>query len=424
MTDLDLKRELQSLASVRSDGEPIVSLYLCTDFQDEQARERARVFVREATKNALARHSQHPQLESLRRTAGRVEQDALARIEQSLSEAPRGLAIFACESQNLWRVIETPVKLESALHVNARCHLLQLARLLDDVEPAFIAVVHLRGARIYEVALGAVVNDTTIEGPLPRSHHAGGYEPRPASGRQVMGGDGGGVVGEGFQYERAQKNQRRYDNIAERNRAAAAHFLTQRFDQHPSHVVLVGQAAAVAAFERTLPPRVQERVILRTPQQAPVAGSPSARDAIVAKALEAVAQQERKNEQIVVDDAIGQAKAGGLAVLGPEDVVLAVNQRRVHRLILEDDFERTGWMCRNCGALGIEHVQRCSYCDGELSWVEALGEEIAGRVIADDGDVEVVPHTNKLHSYRGIAAMLRQAGARGLGFAPNHAPRS
>jgi peptide subunit release factor 1 (eRF1) len=169
---------------------------------------------------------------------------------------------------------------------------------------------------------------------------------------------------------------------------------------------------------------VQERIILRTPEPPPVANSANGRDAIVAKALEAVEAEERRSELAAVDEAIGQAKQGGLAVLGPEDVVLAVNERRVHRLILEDDFERTGWMCRNCGALGIDHVQRCSYCNGELSWVEALGEEIAGRVIADDGEVEIVPHTNKLHSYRGVAAMLRQASARGLGFAPQNAPRS
>jgi peptide subunit release factor 1 (eRF1) len=244
------------------------------------------------------------------------------------------------------------------------------------------------------------------------------------SGRQVLRGtDAGNLHAGGFQYERAQKNQRRYDTIADRNRTAAASFLTQRFDQHPAHVALLGPREVVAAFERALPQRVRERVILRTPQP-PEADSPGARDAIVAKALEAVQQEERRNEQLVVDDAIGHAKGGGLAVLGPEDVVLAVNQRRVHRLILEDDFDRTGWMCRNCGALGINHVQRCSYCDGELSWVEALGEEIAGRVIADDGDVEIVPHTNKLHSYRGIAAMLRQAGARGLGISASHAPRS
>lgn len=426
MTDTELKRILQELAGIWSEGEPVVTLYLDTRFADEQSRERTRVFIRESAKAALDRHERHPQKEALRRTLDRVTAEAMARVEQPLSQVPKGLAVYACEALNLWRVIEVAMPFECALHVNARCHLLQLARLLDDVEPALVAVVHLRGARIYEVALGDVVNEATIEGPLPRSYKAAGYVPGPATGRQVLRStDAGNLRAGGYQYERSQKNQRHYERIAERNRMAAASFLTQRFDQSPSHLVLVGPAHSVAAFERALPQRVRERIILRTPQPIPVVdGSPGARGAIVAKALEAVEKEERRSEQLAVDDAIGQARSGGLAVLGPEDVVLAVNQRRVHRLILEDDFERTGWLCRNCGAIGIEHVQRCSYCDGELAWVEALGEEIAGRVIADDGVVEVVPHTNKLHAYSGIAAMLRQAGQRGLGYAPQHAPRS
>jgi hypothetical protein len=101
-----------------------------------------------------------------------------------------------------------------------------------------------------------------------------------------------------------------------------------------------------------------------------------------------------------------------------------VNQRRVHRLIVEEDFERSGWRCRNCGALGTNHDEVCSFCQGPLAWVEALGEELVGRVLAEDGEVEVVAHTNRLHSYRGVAALLRQAKAKGLAGREQEAPRS
>jgi hypothetical protein len=43
-------------------------------------------------------------------------------------------------------------------------------------------------------------------------------------------------------------------------------------------------------------------------------------------------------EAEVVEHVIREALRGGLAVLGPEDVVLAVNERRVYRLILEEDL--------------------------------------------------------------------------------------
>jgi peptide subunit release factor 1 (eRF1) len=130
--------------------------------------------------------------------------------------------------------------------------------------------------------------------------------------------------------------------------------------------------------------------------------------------VEKVIEHERAAEAKQVERAVGEALRGGLAVLGPEDVVLAVNERRVRRLILEEDFERSGWRCRNCAALGATHEEVCSFCQGPLARVDALGEELVGRVLAEDGEVEVVAHTNRLHSYGRVAALLRQTNPNGL----------
>jgi hypothetical protein len=410
MNDLELRNLLQELAVLRADGEPVVTLYLDTRWTDEQQRERARVFVREEAKRELDAHAAHPQREALARTLARVEATVLERLDQQDAPA-RGLAIFGCEALNLWRVLELPQAVGTKLCTGMRPQLLPLARLLDDVEPAIIAVVHASGARVYETALGGLVAQATIEGPVPRGGYArGGFEPRPALGRQAVPGNERG--GEGFQYERADKNQRVYKNAIQRNLAAAAAFVTQRFDQRPCHLVLVGPREKTAAFERELPERARGRIIACYPEP-PISNAgpdrPGVRDQLLEQTLTALAAKEREQEERNISLALGQAKSGGNAVLGPDEVVLAVNERRVLRLILEADFAKSGWMCRNCDAIGVSRAERCSYCQGELAWVKELGEEIAGRVLADDGEVEVVPHDQRLHSFHGVAAMLRQA---------------
>lgn len=145
---------------------------------------------------------------------------------------------------------------------------------------------------------------------------------------------------------------------------------------------------------------------------------------MAAEVVRAVAEHGHRADTLQVEHAIGEALRGGMAVVGPEDVVLAVNERRVHRLLLEEGFDGSGWRCRNCGALGTTHDEVCSFCGGPLARVDALGEEIAGRVLADDGEVEVVPHTNRLHSYDGVAALLREAKPKGLAGREGEAPRS
>jgi peptide subunit release factor 1 (eRF1) len=426
MTDPELKALLQELAALQSEGEPIVTMYLDTRWSSEQQRERARVLVREQAKHQLDAHDAHPQREALERTLRRAVGVAEERVDQAREGGAQGLALFACEALGLWRVVEVPRPLPSKLCTGMRPQLLPLARLFDDVEPALVAFVHAKGAQIYEVALGGIVNETTIEGPLPRSPQSGPFTPRPALGRQQVPGNERGTA-EGFQYERAQKNERHHEKFADQNRRAAAEFLTTLFDREPqrTQVVLCGTGESVAAFERHLPARIASRVIGRLPRPPGKAGwNGEGRDGLLAATLEKLAEHERAVEQELVESAVGQALGGGLAVLGPEDVVLAVNERRVHRLILEEDFERSGWMCRNCNALGISHADRCSYCNGDLAWVKELGEEIASRVMADDGEVEVVPHTPRLHTYRGVAATLRQAGRRGLGMDEAHAPQA
>jgi peptide subunit release factor 1 (eRF1) len=139
------------------------------------------------------------------------------------------------------------------------------------------------------------------------------------------------------------------------------------------------------------------------------------RDGVKAMA-ETVMGHERDDERRVIDTVVGQALRGGLAVLGPEDVVLAVNEGRVHELVIEEDFQRAGWRCDNCDALGAraEAVEVCPFCAGDVRVVKALGEALVARTLAGGGRIEVVPHERKLHSYRGVAAFLRQTSPTGL----------
>ncbi|HTP28023.1 MAG TPA: hypothetical protein VMK12_20505, partial [Anaeromyxobacteraceae bacterium] len=304
--------------------------------------------------------------------------------------APRGLAVFACEALKLWRVLTTSQPFRDELCLDGCPHLLQLARLADDVEPAIIAFVHAEGVHFYEVALGDIVNEAAVE---PRAPGASGSEMHRVEGE-----------------ERKQHLHR------ERTFRAAAQFLERLHERAPrAHIVLVGTGEVVAAFEKHLSERARHRVLARQPRP-PGKGcwNGNGKRALVARAVDQIVAHERAAEAGAVEHAVGEALRGGMAVLGPEDVVLAVNERRVQRLILEEDFARSGWSCRNCGALGTTHGLSCSFCQGPLARVEALGEELIQRVLSEDGDVEVVAHTNRLHSYAGVAALLRQMRPRGL----------
>lgn len=406
MTQLD--GTLSDLARLRSGSEPIVSLYLDTRWADEHQRQRVRLFVSERIRKILAHYlPDTPGYPGLERTLARLRDFVAGLTSQAYERDKNGVALFACESLNLWRVHTFRRSFQPELCVDGFPHLTQLARLADDFEAAIVVAPSPAGADVWRVSLGELAAEASTRGDVPRAERD---EFNPGA---AMHG-----VAHGRQYERIEKNVRNRDAFVQKNRKAAALEVTTLFDQQPgSSVVLVGTSEAVAAFERGLPERVREKVIARIPRpRGWDSGDGVRRDSVLAGAAQAVAAQEKVNEEEAIESVVGQSLRGGLAVLGPDDVVAALNQGRVHRLVLEEDFVLTGWRCDNCEALGAnaEAAESCPYCGAHVHALQHLGEAIVARAVAEGGDVEIVAHANKLHSYRGVGAFLRQTSGTAL----------
>lgn len=401
----ELDGTLSELARLRGGSEPIVSLYLDVRWSDEQQRDRVRLFVQEKVRRTLAHYADGSQgRDALERTLGRVQEFVARLTGQALEPDQKGLALFANEALGLWRVHFFQRSFHNALSADGFPHLLQLARLADDLEPAIVVVPFQEGADVYRVSLGDVAAEQHLRGFVPR----GGEKESNA-----------GTAGASFRrFEREKKNERHVEAFVQKNRRAAVDEVMRMLEDEPkAHLVLVGITSTIAAFERELPERLQERVIARLPRPRDWASGDGIRkDGVLEGASTAVAEHEKEAEAKAIDAVVGESLRGGLGVLGPDDVVEALNQGRVHRLVLEEDFALTGWRCDNCDAVGAnaETAEVCPYCGGDVKVLHHLGEALVARTLAEGGEVEVVAHANKLHSYRSVGAFLRQTSASGL----------
>lgn len=404
---------LSDLAKLRSGDEPIVSLYLDVRWGDEQQRERVRLFVQDRVRKILSQYPEgSPGREGLARTLARAQELVAELAAQAREPGKNGLALFANEAMGLWRIHFFRRAFQPELCTDHIPHLAQLARLADDEEPAIVVVSDASGADVYQVLLGDLAAEESLRGVVPR-----------ADTDEWNAGTGGRP---GRQYEREQKDERRVEEFVRKNRRRVADQATSLFDRTPgAHLVLVGTSENLAAFERELPERLRAAVIARLPRPREwESGDGPRREGVMKGAAAAILDHERDAEAKVVEEVVGQSLRGGMAVLGPEDVVSALNQGRVHRLVLEEDFTRAGWRCVNCDALGssAEGEEVCPYCGGALTVVHQLGEALVARTLGEGGAVEVVAHTLKLHSYRSVGAFLRQTGGGQRRPAPGEAP--
>ena len=114
----------------------------------------------------------------------------------------------------------------------------------------------------------------------------------------------------------------------------------------------------------------------------------------------------REEELATVQLLVNRAGHGGLAVLGQQATLEAVNTARVYKLVLHQDFHLQGWRCRSCGALSAETHLQCALCGGEVTTVE-LGEAMVQAVLQADGAVELIAPDPRLAAYEGVGALLR-----------------
>ena len=103
-------------------------------------------------------------------------------------------------------------------------------------------------------------------------------------------------------------------------------------------------------------------------------------------------------------------------MLGQSDVVEALNQRRVHKLVIEEGFDGPAGAATTAApsARTPSPPTRARTAAGARARCGDLGEAIVARGARNGAEVEVVAHANKLHSYRGVGAFLRQTSQNGL----------
>lgn len=173
----------------------------------------------------------------------------------------------------------------------------------------------------------------------------------------------------------------------------------ERFDR----VVLGGPQEVVARFEEMLSDELRTHLV---PERVDL-DITSATEAQVRTAVEEIVRgDEQRGEAEALNrlsDAVGAGRRG---VLGLQDVLEALNERRVETLLLSPDFDASGHRCPRCGLLLPADARRCPADGSATQDVGHVREAVVEAAIAQDAEVMVIRHHEDAPR-RGIAAILR-----------------
>jgi len=166
-------------------------------------------------------------------------------------------------------------------------------------------------------------------------------------------------------------------------------------------LVLGVSVEAQSDLERDLHPYVKDAVIGRIS-----VGMNADASEVIEKARECRDEYQGRH----IDDLVGQVQeyvgAGGRGTTGLKDTVRAINEQKVHILLLQEHYAAPGAECKNCGLLVAEVTETCPGCNESVQQVDNLVDLVVQKALELGSTVEVATEPEKLKPVDYVASIM------------------
>ena len=369
--------EVRRLAEVRLDRPVVLSLFLDLDpseFATPPARSTA---VRSLLDEAERRIRE---LEGLPHDDRMALRASLARAGELLqgdlpSEGAQAVAVFAAEQAGLFEAIKLPRPLPSRVAIR-RSPLIAPLAWLARRERWCVALVNRRDARIFRGSPDGLREIEQIHDLVFGQHDQGGWSQA--------------------RYQRGIEKEKD-DHLKHTGEALMKHFKRRPFER----LIVGGPREVVADFESKLHGYLTERLAGRIDVDVEHSTPEQVLDAV--QPLFDELEEEREAEAL---ERIGET---GRAAVGLDEVLRALNERRVETLVADERFAAAGTCCPVCGWLGPAGERTCPADGTELEALDDLTEHAIELTIQQSAEILAVRgrRDELVKRAGGVAALLR-----------------
>ena len=293
------------------------------------------------------------------------------------TDGARGLAVFCSGENDLFEVIRLPRAVQSEVVISDSPF---IEPLVDLVSGSWcILLCNRRTARVFRGAGDRIeeVARITSDDVLSQAD-AGGWSQQ----RYERGQD-----------EEVHRHLKRVGDLLHRR------FRRARFD----HLLIGSPEELTSDVEKTLHPDIQQRLAGRLTVD--VENTPE--DEVLAAARPLMEEHERRAERAALDRLQQGVGAGGRGVSGLDDVLAALNERRVEILLIEERFQMPGTVCPQCSSLFPENVTTCPADETPTERYGDVVEEAVELAVSQSADVIIARHHDDLEQLGGVGAVLR-----------------
>ena len=362
---------LRRLAELRPENGKVVSVYLNLDpsqFATGQARSTAITSVLD-------------EADRLAREGDVSVRDDVKRLREFFKDydfdGAHGMAVFTCGAADLFEAIKLPRPVDSCVEIDDSPFVEPLADALA-AGTWCVALVNRQTARIFRGSRDTLTEIAVVADQVHRRHDQGGWS--------------------------QARYQRSVDKEATDHLKNTVDELMRRHRYRPFDGLFIAAPDEVyAELEERLHSYLKEKLVGRI--QIDVENSSA--EEVRAAAGEAIASFERTREDELLTRLANEKNSGGRGVTGLEDVLRAVNERRVETLLIDDGHTEPGVECPQCGWLGPPAVAECPADGTAVEERDDVVADAARSAITQSARVVLVHDDERLENLGSIGALLR-----------------
>lgn len=369
------REELKEIAKMQGDETYFVSLYLnvspITNTKGDYI-----IHFKNMLKNTI---------EGIDRAVFKKVKDDFEKIDAYVlgnkREFKKGLAILSSSENSFWKEYHFAVPVKNELIVDKTPYTKPLLDILDNYQRYAILLVDKESARIFTIHLGGIVEYGEVHTPdIPGKHKKGGW---------------------------FALSQNHYERHIGYHVGVHLKDVVKKFEgflsgEYIGRLLVGGSDEAVSMVKGLLPHTLTDRIIGTFHAEMFLKS-----DEVLKRAEPILQAYEKKKEDATVEEILARAMKRENAVIGLEDVLNALQEGRVMKLVFIKDFKDSGYACKNCRYLTKQKVSHCPYCGGEMEEVSYLVDLAAQRAVEQGALIEVISDNKKLSDAGSIGAFLR-----------------
>jgi len=279
----------------------------------------------------------------------------------TLTPSAPGLAAFAAADGEYFYTTPLPQRPDEQIVWDLRPYLEPIQGMLDEFERVALVLFDSRRSRLFTIYLDQIEEHLTIDDEVPRQVKSGGWAALSQS-----------------------NYARHHDDHVLRHVRHTTTAINELNRSHPfDRLLLAGPEEAVAILRYHLPRPLRQKLAGTLPLE-----FFASKSELLAATRTKLAEIEADTERREVEALLGAATSHHVS-LGVEETLTALAERRVHVLVVADDYHQDGGECTACARLSTAHG-RCPSCGGELTAVNDLGNRAVEGAIQQGARIELV----------------------------------